>query len=662
MPPAKVIALLKDALGHHNAGRLDEADKLYRRVLMAAPNHFDALHLSGLVAYQQGRAREGADLLTRALKIDPKSAPCEMRLGLARVALGDLAAGERHFRGAVAKEPKLPEAWCHLGMVLKFTGRLAEARAAYDRALALKPDYGEAHDRLGALVADTEGFAAAVPHFRRAVALQPGHATGWANLGAALAQSGDKADALSCFARSLALDPANALALTGRALVFQETHRIPEAVAGYEEVVAKHPRNFEARSGKLLALHYLDGVSRERMFAEHCAFGTALEEAAAADARRFPNVPDKSRRLRIAFLSPDFRAHPIAYFMEPLLAHLDRSQFEIVLYHDHARVDAMSARLQAQAAVWRHFAGLPADTVEAAIRADAPDVLVDLAGHTGFNRLPLYARRLAPVQVTYLGYPDTTGLRSMDYRFVDAITDPPGDAEAFHTERLVRFAPTAWAFAPPLDAPEVAASMSGPVTFGCFNNFSKVSEATLRGWAGVLAAVPGSKLLLKGQGLADQAVIARFRERLAQVGVAEDRVELLGRTASLAAHLALYARVDVALDTYPYHGTTTTCEALWMGVPVVTLAGDRHMARVGASLLTAAGHPEWIARNWAEYAQIATRLAADRAELARVRAGLREEVRRSALLDHAAQAERFGAALRQCWEQWCCVQTLAKQV
>ena len=238
----------------------------------------------------------------------------------------------------------------------------------------------------------------------------------------------------------------------------------------------------------------------------------------------------------------------------------------------------------------------------------------------------------------------------MDYRFVDPITDPVGEAEAFHTEQLVRYAPTAWSYQAPLDAPEpapVPALSGAPLTFGCFNNFAK------RAWAQLLARVPNSRLLLKGHGLDEPELAAALRGRLAILGVEIDRIELLGRTVAVNAHLALYARVDVALDTFPYHGTTTTCEALWMGVPVVTLAGDRHAARVGVSLLTSLGRTEWIARDWAAYVSIAATLAQDVAGRVACRSSLRGEMRGSVLMDHTGQAGRFGAAVRACWQKWC---------
>jgi predicted O-linked N-acetylglucosamine transferase (SPINDLY family) len=619
MAPAKFQHVLQEALAHHRAGRLAEAEKLYACVRTATPGSFDAFHLSGFLALQQGRHADAARLLLRAGGLNPRSAPCALRLAHA----------------------------------LKAQGRLPEARAAAGRAAALDPACADAHFCLGELAAATEGFAAAVPHLRRVTELQPQAADGWANLGAALAQSAGGTGALECFDRALALDPANAQALTGRALALQAEHRTDEALAAYARVLARDPRRHEARSARLLALHYADGLDRRELFAEHLAFGAAVT---APPPLPLPNAPDPARRLRVAFLSPDLRSHPIAYFLDPLLAHLDRAAFEIVLYHDHAVVDPMSARLRARADRWRNLAGLPAAAAEAAIREDASDILVDLAGHTGFNRLPLFARRLAPVQVTYLGYPDTTGLQAMDYRLVDAITDPPGEADALATEKLVRFAPTAWAYGPPEEAPAPApppALAGGPVTFGCFNNFAKVSDTTLRGWARVLAAVPGSRLLLKDRSLSSPDQQARVRARCAVLGLDNDRVELLGRTAGLGAHLAQYARIDLALDTFPYHGTTTTCDALWMGRPVVTLAGGRHASRVGASLLAAAGHAGWVARDWDEYVRIAAGLASDRPRLGEISRALRRDLACSPLLDHPAQAVRLGAALRDCWARWC---------
>jgi protein O-GlcNAc transferase len=653
MARPNVTNLLVDAVEHHRAGRLEAAEDLYARARAAAPTNFDALHLSGLVAQQQRRHRDAAELLRRALRLNPTSAICEMRLGAAHSALGDFESAEKRLRRAILRAPAMPEAWCHLGVVLGALGQTAAERSSFERAIELKPDYAEAIEHLGALVSRTDGFAAAVPHLRKLLALRPDNPAALANLGIALAQSSGGQEALRLLERAIELDPGHAQARTGRAFVLQGNYRIAEAVSEYGAVLAKDPGHHEARSGRLLALHYLDGVTREELHAEHAAFG-AVHPAAQASVPGITSDPE--RRLRVGFLSPDLRSHSVAYFLKPLIEHLDPVAIEVFLYHDHARVDAMSAELRSHAAHWRNFAGVPANAVEAAIRADSCDVLVDLAGHTGLNRLPLFARRLAPIQVNYLGYPDTTGLAAMDYRLVDSVTDPIGDSDRYHSEKLLRFSSAAWSYSPPESAPEISPPPSAggsAFTFGCFNNFAKVSDSTLRGWAGVLAAVPESRIFLKGHGLDDPGLALRLLARLDLLGVGKERIDLHGRTPNLAAHLGLYSRIDVALDTFPYNGTTTTCEAIWMGVPVVTLMGDRHASRVGASLLLAAGHPEWIARDWDDYARIASALAQNPQGLTAHRLGLRADMKASALMDHAGQAARFGAALRECWRDWC---------
>ncbi|MBI2815142.1 MAG: tetratricopeptide repeat protein [Opitutae bacterium] len=620
MSPAQVQSLLNQAVAHHRAGRIAAAEQIYQRLRSVAPGNFDVLHLSGLAAYQAGRIPAAVDLLGRAHAAAPRDHVCAMRFALALLAAGRPAEAEAHFRRAVRLRADFVEGWENLAYCLKAQDRLAEAVACHEKVAALRPDY----------------------------------APGWYNFGLTLSLAGRSAEALACHDRALAADPNCALGRFGRAQALHQLHRMPEAVADYRRYLAANPRHHEAHSYLLFALHSIGGISRGELFAAHVAYGRSVGQCAA---RPLPNAPEPGRRLRLAFLSPDLRTHSVAYFLEPLVARLDRTEFEVCLYHDHFREDEVTARLRGLADIWRNFLGRPGDTVEAAIRADAPDILIDLAGHTGMtNRLPLFARRLAPVQVTYLGYPDTTGLPAMDHRFTDAVADPPGEADGFATEQLIRFAPTAWAYAPPAEAPAVQpppALARGHITFGCFNNPAKITEPMLALWARILQAVPGSRLCLKGSGFGEPAQRARFAAGFARAGVAPDRIDCLERTPDTRSHLAGYHRVDVALDTSPYNGTTTTCEALWMGVPVVALAGDRHMARVSASLLAACGHPEWVAVDEENYVAAAVRLAGDRARLAEIRAGLRDDLRRSALLDHAGQARRFGDALRECWQAWC---------
>jgi len=619
MSPAQVQRLLQDGIVHHRAGRLDKAEALYRRARVAQPGHFDAIHLSGVVALQQGRAAEAVDLLGRAHQIGPHNVPCAQRFGIALISVGRPKDAEPILRAALAREDKAADIWDHLAYCLKVQDRLSEALTCHQRAVALKPDF----------------------------------ALGWYNYGLTLGLSGRYADALAAHEKSIAANPDYPKGYYGRAQSLHQMHRLSEAIAAYERYLELEPAAHEARGFRLFALNHVDQMERAQLFAEHVAYGRAL---GSFPLPAFPNAPEPGRRLRVAILSPDLRAHSCAYFLEPLLRHLDPAQFELYLYHDHFREDAVSQRLKGLAAVWRNFVGQPARAIEATIRTDQPDILVDLAGHTGLSsKLPLFAKHLAPVQINYLGYPNTTGLKAMHYRLTDAIVDVPGEADPFATEKLVRFAPTAWTYEPPANAPEVGGREQNPdgITFGCFNNVAKISDTTLELWGRVLAAVPGSRLLLKGRGFGGEEQRQRYLARFYAAGIAAERVEFLERTAKTEDHLAIYNRVDISLDTFPYHGTTTTCEALWMGVPVVTLMGDRHVARVSGSLLTAIGRPEWIAATPDDYVRIAAQLASDRAALATIRAGLRDQVKHSPLGDHAGQSARFAVALRDCWQAWC---------
>jgi predicted O-linked N-acetylglucosamine transferase (SPINDLY family) len=650
-------ALLQDWLQtgvrHHQAGRWDEAAKWYGRVRRALPRNFDAVHLDGTRALQQSRFEEAEQLLTVARRLSPRSAICVMRLGIAQYQLGRLPESLVTLREAVKLDAQLPEAPFHLGQALRRGGQRDEAVAAFERAIALNPHYAEAHDRLGALLAGYRGHAASEPHFRRATELDPTLTASWCNLGISLIFLGRLSEALTALGRALQLNPRFDHAYAARGLALIKCYRNEAAVEAYSRCLEINPANPEAHSSRLLTLQYLGTLSRSALLAEHRRFALAVESQV-APAVVVPADRSPDRPLRVGFLSPDLHRHSVAYFLEPLLAHLDRTQFSVFLYQDQAKQDEMSDRLRALASGWKNVAGLPADALEAMLRADQLDVLIDLAGHTGMNRLPLYARRLAPVQATYLGYPGTTGLTAMDYRLVDPVTDPEGTAEADCTERLIRFASAGWSYQPPAAelAPAPApASTGADVVFGSFNNFAKITDETLRIWSELLASVDRSRLMLKGHGFSVGALQGELYRRFRVAGIEPDRIILAERTKSVEDHLAVYGQVDVALDSFPYHGTTTTCEALWMGVPVVTRAGETHASRVGASLLTAIGRPEWIAPDWNGYLAIARRLAAEAAASSGPRTGLREALRQSVLMDHPGQAARFGAALRQMWRE-----------
>jgi protein O-GlcNAc transferase len=615
MSLATAQALLREALTHHQGGRLGAALPRYAQVRALMPGSLEAHYLGGMALLQVGKPADAAPILRRACQIDPRHGAAALCHGVALAQCGQTEKAEAELRRATKLDPRNAEVWQNLASVLVLLNKLSEAVDAYRQSLTFAPDSA------GAL----------------------------SGLGSVLHMLGRPEEAIDCHTRALERDPRHPKARSSRAQSWQSLHRVSDALADFEEHLANFPNDLEARSYRLFLQNYLPETDREVHFAEHLEFGELAEQAAASAVPVKSASRARSERLRVAFLSPDLRGHSVAYFLEPLLQHLDRDRFEIILYHDHFAVDATSARLKVLAAIWRNFVGQTAEHVEQQIRADAPDVLVDLAGHTGMNRLPLFARRLAPAQVTYLGYPNTTGLETMDFRFTDAIADPPGDSDRFHTEKIVRFAPVGWAYAPPADAPlpQRQRKEGSPVTFGSFNSLSKINDVTLRLWGRVLQAIPGSRLVLKSFGLREDALLPR----LAAGGFRAEQVTCLAAAPTIAQHLEAYSQIDISLDPFPYHGTTTTCEALWMGVPVISLCGDRHASRVGASLLTAAGHPEWIAPTPEAYVKIAQQLAAAPSLLDSLRPRLRSDLQSSPLLDHREQAARFGQALEACWQQ-----------
>jgi predicted O-linked N-acetylglucosamine transferase (SPINDLY family) len=653
MNPKQRINLLEEALSLHKVHQHDEAERIYAKVRRECPRDFDAWYLSGAMAFQRGgHLEEAVELLQQARKLNAESLECRMFLGMALADLGRHAEAEPHLVRAVKKAPHRPEVWENLARCQRAIGLPREAQQSLEKFAELQPQNASAHELLGELTAEISGFERAEPHFRKALELEPQMAIAWSNLGLSLLEkTGHIAEGMECLDKALQLDPFLVAASSARALGLQRLYKAEESLDLHNSILWMEPQNARVLSARNMLLNYLPRQDRQSVFEAHKEFGSLFEKD---EFQVFFNPQEPDKKLRVGFISPDLRQHSVAFFLHPLLQNLDPSRVQILLYHCHHDEDATSATLRKLASKWTNLNGVEDDAAAALIEKDAPDILIDLAGHSAMNRLPLLSRGLAPLQVTYLGYPNTTGVPAITHRLIDEITDPSGDADSFATEKLIRFSPCAWTYEAPTEAPMPAMpDASAPITFGSFNNFLKVTDDTLAVWAKILARVPGSLLFIKSVYLDDPEVRKNVFERLATAGIAEDRVEISGFFASTQDHLSAYNRVDVALDTFPYNGTTTTCEALWMGVPVVSLIGDRHAARVGLSLLTAVGHPEWAAEDEEHYIEKAVALAQDRALRSQLRESLRGEVAASILCDHQGQAARFETALRQVWTEWC---------
>jgi len=529
---------------------------------------------------------------------------------------GRLTEAEAIYGRILAEQPGLVRVWNRLGTVWHTMGRMEEGIDAYCRAIALRPNYAAAHCNLGKAMQETDRFDEAIAAYERAIALQPDLVEAWNNLGSTLAVCGCVDESLVCFRRALALQPGFA-----------------SAASNLLYTVYFHPR-YDAAT----------------ILAEHRAW--AARFAAPRTRLIQPHGHDRTpgRRLRVGFVSPDFRSHVVGANMLPYFVHHESDQYEIVCYADVLCPDPITRRFQGHADVWHDIVGWSNDEVARRVHADGVDVLVDLTLHTS-HRLFIFAQKPAPVQVSFAAYPGTTGLATMDYRLTDPYLDPPGETDADYTERSVRLR-SFWCYEPPEETPPVGplpAERNGFVTFGCYNNFAKVSRPTLELWARVLQALPGSRLvLLAPAGRCRDAVHSLFE----QAGVTSDRVAFVAR-ANHGAYLQRYHDIDLSLDPIPYNGHTSSLDSLWMGVPVVTLAGRTAVGRGGVSILSNVGLPELIARTPEDYVAIAAGLAGDRSRLSALRAELRARMEASLLGDGRQFAAGIEAAFRGMWERWC---------
>ena len=582
--------------------------------------------------------------------------PAPLRRGWEAQQAGDFARAEALFREVLAVRPRTFEALHLLGTLLARSGRALDGVDLIKKSLDIQPYNVAALEDLGAALLDLHFVAEAEDVYRRALALRP-TAIAHFNLATTLQRRGFTGEAIPLLRKALALDPTLLQAAFSLAVGLSETGQEEEALPLFRNAVAARPQDPFIHSNLLFALLYSARSTEPEIFQEHLRWADRHAQPLARLMRPHANDRTPDRPLRVGYVSADFWEHAVSFFFEGLLRSHDPAQVEVFCYADVVLPDATTQRLRSQAKNWRNISQLSDDQAATAIREDRIDILVDLAGHSTGNRLQLFARRPAPVQVTYIGYPATTGMLAFDARLTDALADPPGQDDEFYTERLIRLPRTFLCYTPPAAAPDVnllpAAAADAPITFCSFNNLAKIRRPCIELWAGVLAAVPGSRMLIKGSRLKDEAPRRPLLAWFADAGIPAERIEFVEGTASFVEHLAVYHRADIALDTFPYHGTTTTCEALWMGLPVVTLAGHAHRSRVGVSLLSSVGLPDLVARSPDDFVRIAAALANDRPRLASLRAGFRDRLRASPLLDCPALARAVEGAYRSLWRAWC---------
>jgi protein O-GlcNAc transferase len=652
MEAAELQQTISDALALHQAGKYAEAEAAYRQVLETHPDHPDANHLLGVIAYQYGRLKVALELIEKAISINGRVAEYHRNLGLVLAGLGRMDEAADSYRRALELRPNYAKALHNLATVQRMQRKNDQALANCQRALQANPKYTEAWNSLGALLYGRGQLEQAIAAYRRALELNPDYTQALFNLGIALQQTDQMDEAVKCYRRALELKPDYPEALTNLGVVLKLTGQLDEAIVCYRKAFELQPTNVIAHSNYIYLLEFHAGQTQQSIFSEQRAYAKQHAEPLRDQIRPHDNDRNPDRRLRVGYVSPDLRNHVVGSNLLPLMRQHDHAQFEIFCYCSVDNPDTMTKRLRQFADQWRDVAGKTDEEICQAVRDDKIDLLIDLTLHMADNRLMVFARKPAPVQVSYLGYCGGTGLDTIDYRISDTNMDPEESDLSSYSEKTIRLPHSYWCYQPPDPAPrrtDPPCVATGSVTFGCMNNFAKVSAPTLDVWAKILGAAPKSRI--KIHALPGSHTIKAMKH-FTDAGIAPDRIEFIPRQA-FHDYLRCYNRMDIALDPFPYGGGITTCDSLWMGLPVVTLSGNTAVGRGGRSIMVNIGHPEWVARTPEEYLAIAVDLASDPKRLLKLRSDIRDQMAASPLMDAKSFAREVEAAYRQMWKNWC---------
>lgn len=643
-PPTDELDLL---VALFNTGQHMELESRARALLEQYPDSGVVWNLLGISLQSQGK--DALLAMQKAAELLPGDAAAHSNLGAILKGHGRLAEAELSYRHALRLDPDFAVAHSNLGNVLREQNKLEEAEASTRRALDIKPDYAEAHNNLSVILQKLGRLVEAETSGRRALELNPANAEAHYNLGVTLHEMGRFATAETSYRRAIALKPGFVEAYNNLGVTLREQGRLNEAEASYRRALEIDPDYANAADNLLFAMNYSASHNAADRLAEARRYGAMVAKKVTTGFSRW-QCDDQPERLRVGLVSGDLLDHPVGYFIESLLAQLDLERVEMIAYQTDPRDSALTTRIKPYFTEWKQLSGLSDEAAAKLIHADGVHVLLDLSGHTGHSRLPVFAWKPAPVQASWLGYFATTGVAEMDYFLADEVGVPTADSAHF-TETVWYLPDTRLCFTPPdVDLPVAAlpASRNGYITYACFQRLDKVGDEVLTAWASILKKLPNARLRWQCKQLSDPAVVQLMIQRLQRHGIDPARVTLHGEFLRKE-YLVVHAQVDMILDTFPYPGGTTTCEALWMGVPTLTLAGGTLLARQGASLLTAAGLADWITTSVADYVEQAVRFASDISGLAELRARLREQVQASPLFDAPRFARNMEAAL---WGMW----------
>lgn len=680
------LAEIDAVLGAFNQGRIAEAEKLASAMTRAHPEEGLGWKALGIILAQQGRAHEALIPMQRSAELYPDDSEAQNNLGAVLQRLRRFAEAEASFRRALALKPDYAEAQNNLGAALHRQGRLPEAEASFRQATLLNPAYGEAHSNLGLLLREmgrlleaeasltraaaqqlvTPGTLSSLgvvqqevgrlpeaeASFRRAIALKPEYADAHSNLSVLLARQGRFTEAAASARQATALNPTLAEAYNNLGTVQQKLGRLSEAEASFRQALVLNPSYSAAHQNLIFTLDLSTSSDTASQQAERKRWAERFASAAYGD-RPFSNSPDPERRLRIGYVSGDFREHSAPTVFGAMLVAFDAVGFEVFAYSTSWAVDEVTASFQRTVSQWRNIAGLPDDGAAALIREDGIDILVDLSGHSAGSRLGVFARKPAPIQITAWGYLTGTGMEAMDVIFSDPVLIPE-DEQRFYAEE-VRYLPNAiCAYFPRAlpDAGALPASSGGGLVFGSFNRMGKISKEAFALWARVLRAVPGSRFLIKAGEMNDPDVRQGVLRRFADMGTEAERIILMGKT-SWSDHMLAFNRIDIALDPFPHGGGVTTLEGLMMGVPVITLRWPTIVGRLSATILTALDLTDWIAATPDEYVEISVRKAGNLGELKELRQSLRARLSASIIGSPGSYVAAVEREYKALWRTWC---------
>ena len=603
----------------------------------------------------KGLLSEARSILEDLIETTPGDAKVLSRLGQICGQQLDHAASIGYLEASHKADPNLLDAHFTLGVEYQMTGRCREALSEFDRLITILPEFPPFHRYRGLALQELGREPEAVLAFEEALRHDSFYTEAMGSLANLLMKHYHFDHAEKLMRDALAIKPELTATQNDLGRLFQLQGRSIEAVEQFRRALELEPDNRLALSNVLYGLCYLDTSTPEKIASEHFSSCSRLFPVQNCGKNLSALHKPPGSLIRIGYISNDFCLHSVAFFLEPILLNHDHGRFQIFCYSNKNAPDDTTRRLMELNVVWRDIFGVSADEVAACIAADGIDILVDLSGHTSRNRLDVCALKPAPVMATWLGYPHSTGMRQFDYYISDAICDPPGMTDHLYCEQVWRLPGPFCCYLPPTEFPAISSpphENSGRITFASFNNMAKVNDTTIKLWSAILQQVPESSLLIKSASLGGKSARRYLFERFAEFGIPEERIILKVHAPTPLEHLEQYNQVDIALDTYPYHGTTTTCESLWMGVPVVTLAGRSHTSRVGASFLTHVGLPELVASSPEEYVDIAVKLANDKVRLNTLRTTLRSMMARSSLMDAAGVTKAVETAYRGMFDRF----------